>query len=104
VPVFYGHSEAVWATFDRALPPARALDLLRGAPGVLLFDGTDPEKPYPTPMDAAGYDATCVGRVRQDPTNPQTLCLWVVADNVRKGAATNAIQIAEILIRGRKPR
>ena len=98
VPVFYGHSEAVNLETAKKLTPAEARRLLEAAPGVKVVD--DPsQNQYPMPLDAAGQDLTLVGRIREDFTIKNGLNLWVVADNIRKGAATNAVQIAEILIR-----
>jgi|UniRef100_A0A7C3SJV1 aspartate-semialdehyde dehydrogenase len=98
VPVFYGHSEALNIETARKLTPAQARAILAEAPGVKVVD--DPSKNlYPMPLDAAGQDLTLVGRIREDFTIENGLNLWVVADNVRKGAATNAVQIAEILIK-----
>jgi aspartate-semialdehyde dehydrogenase len=98
VPVFYGHSEAVNIETERKLTPAEAREILASAPGVKVVD--EPEKNvYPMPLDAAGQDLTFVGRIREDFSIPNGLNFWVVADNLRKGAATNAVQIAEILIR-----
>jgi aspartate-semialdehyde dehydrogenase len=98
VPVFYGHSEAVNIETERKLTPAEAREILAAAPGVKVVD--EPEKNvYPMPLDAAGQDLTFVGRIREDFSIPNGLNFWVVADNLRKGAATNAVQIAEILIR-----
>jgi aspartate-semialdehyde dehydrogenase len=93
VPVFTGHSLAINAEFARPLPVARALELLRGAPGVELTD-------VPTPLQAAGQDPSFVGRVRQDPgvDDQRGLALFVSSDNLRKGAALNAVQIAELLV------
>jgi aspartate-semialdehyde dehydrogenase len=93
VPVFTGHSLSINAEFARPLPVARALELLRGAPGVELSD-------VPTPLQAAGRDPSYVGRVRQDPGVPDArgLALFVSNDNLRKGAALNAVQIAELLV------
>jgi aspartate-semialdehyde dehydrogenase len=97
VPVFYGHSEAVNIETERKLTPAGARQILSGAPGVKVVD--DPAKfKYPMPLDAAGQDLTFVGRIREDFSIENGLNFWVVADNLRKGAATNAVQIAEILI------
>lgn len=97
VPVFYGHSEAIHVELKAPLTAEQARKLLSKAPGVKLFDDTTKEK-YPTPVkQGAGQDAVFVGRIRQDISHPCGLNLWVVADNVRKGAATNAVQIAEIL-------
>jgi aspartate-semialdehyde dehydrogenase len=97
VPVFYGHSEAVNIETERKLTPHEARQILAQAPGVKVVD--DPLKnQYPMPIDAAGQDLTLVGRIREDFSIDNGLNLWVVADNLRKGAATNAVQIAEILI------
>ena len=96
VPVFYGHSEAVNIETEKKLTPAEARKILAKAPGVKVVD--DPAKfAYPMPLDAAGQDLTLVGRIREDFSIKNGLNLWVVADNLRKGAATNAVQIAEIL-------
>lgn len=102
VPVFNGHAEAVVAEFEQPISADDARGILREAPGILLDD--DPkENLYPTPIDADGVDATLVGRVREDPSAPNALAFWCVADNLRKGAATNAVQIAEILARDYLP-
>jgi aspartate-semialdehyde dehydrogenase len=96
VPVFYGHSESVNIETEKKLTPDQARQLLSRAPGVLVVD--DPSKGlYPLPIDAAGQDLTYVGRIREDESISNGLNLWVVADNLRKGAATNAVQIAELL-------
>jgi len=92
VPVFTGHSLAVVAEFDRAISPAEATSLLDGAPGVELSD-------LPTPRRAAGIDPTLVGRIRVADGAPHALALFVSGDNLRKGAALNAVQIAESLVR-----
>lgn len=97
VPVFYGHSESVNIETERKITVEKAWELLRNAPGVRLVDDVA-NKVYPMPLDAAGQDLTYVGRVREDESIENGLNLWVVADNIRKGAATNAVQIAEILI------
>jgi aspartate-semialdehyde dehydrogenase len=98
VPVFYGHSEAVNVETERKLTAAEARELLAKAPGVKVVD--DPaNRRYPMPIEAAGQDDTLVGRIREDVSLENGLNLWIVADNIRKGAATNAVQIAEILIR-----
>jgi aspartate-semialdehyde dehydrogenase len=96
VPTFYGHAVALTIETERPLAAADARELLRAAPGVLLYDPSS-EIPYPTPADVGGMDAVYVGRVRKDPSHPHGLQLWVAADNVRKGAAVNAVQIAEVL-------
>lgn len=99
VPVFCAHSESINVETETKLTADAARALLREAPGVFLCD--DPENDrYPLALDAVGKDATLVGRIREDESVPNGLVLWVVADNLRKGAALNAVQIAEILIRG----
>ncbi len=96
VPVITGHSLALHVTFDREVSREEAQQVLRESPGVVLVD--DPARgEYPTPADVAGLDPTLVGRVRQSMDNPQALDLFVVGDNLRKGAALNAAQIAELL-------
>ncbi|MDP1996891.1 MAG: Asd/ArgC dimerization domain-containing protein, partial [Gallionella sp.] len=97
VPVFYGHSEAIHIETRRKITAAEARALLEKAPGVIVMDKREPGG-YPTPVEAAGNDATYVGRIREDISCPLGLNLWVVSDNVRKGAALNSVQIAEILI------
>jgi aspartate-semialdehyde dehydrogenase len=98
VPVRIGHSEAINLEFDRPITPEQARATLRQAPGIVLID--DPGRgEVPLALAAAGRDEVFVGRIRRDPTVPNGLNLWVVADNLRKGAATNAVQIAEVLVR-----
>ncbi len=97
VPVFYGHSEALNVEFAKPLSAKEARVVLAGAPGIQVVDNPD-AKMYPMPIDAAGEDEVFVGRIREDATRPNTLNLWVVADNIRKGAALNAVQIAERLL------
>jgi len=97
VPVFYGHSEAVHIETRSKITADEARALLEKAPGVVVVDRREPGG-YPTPIEAAGNDATYVGRIREDISHPLGLNLWVVSDNVRKGAALNSVQIAEILI------
>ncbi len=97
VPVFVGHSEAVNIEFERPISAEEARETLRRAPGCLVIDKHEPGG-YVTPYECAGEDATYVSRVRTDPTVDNGLVLWCVADNLRKGAALNAIQIAECLI------
>ena len=97
VPVFYGHSESVNIETERKITVAKARELLDDAPGVELVDNPNNGE-YPMAMDAAGEDLTLVGRIREDATIKNGLNLWIVADNLRKGAATNAVQIAELLI------
>ncbi|MCX4024862.1 aspartate-semialdehyde dehydrogenase [Endozoicomonas sp. SM1973] len=99
VPVFYGHSEAVHIETKEKITAAQAQELLKKAPGVVLLDEHQ-DGGYPTPVtEAAGEDPVYVGRVREDISCDRGLNLWVVADNVRKGAALNSVQIAEILIK-----
>ena len=99
VPVFFGHAEAVHIETREKIDAATARALLEAAPGVEVVDERKPGG-YPTPVgDAAGKDAVFVGRIREDISHPNGLDLWVVADNIRKGAALNAVQVAEILIR-----
>jgi aspartate-semialdehyde dehydrogenase len=99
VPVFYGHSEAVHIETRDKINAESARKLLREAPGVCVVDDRK-DGGYPTPVtDAAGRDAVFVGRIREDISHPRGLNLWVVSDNVRKGAALNSIQIAECLIK-----
>ena len=97
VPVFIGHALAVVAEFEDAVDLQRARDALRDAPGVVLHDHRE-DGGYVTPLDCAGEDATYVSRLRIDPTVPNGLAFWCVADNLRKGAALNAVQIAEALV------
>ncbi|MBI4188072.1 MAG: aspartate-semialdehyde dehydrogenase [Chloroflexi bacterium] len=98
VPVFNGHSEAVHIEFSQAMSPEEARRILSQAPGVKLLD--DPViSLYPQPWSASGTDEVYVGRIRQDASHPRGLAMWVVADNIRKGAALNAVQIAEELIK-----
>ena len=97
VPVAVGHAEAVWAAFECAVAPAEARDLLERSPGVQVLDDLEQDR-YPTPLVAAGTDPVYVGRIRADLGEPGALSLFVVADNLRKGAALNAVQIAERLM------
>jgi aspartate-semialdehyde dehydrogenase len=97
VPVFIGHAEAITAEFEHPVNVGEARDLLRRAPGIVVQDERD-DGGYVTQVDCAGEDATYVSRIRRDPTVPNGLGLWVVADNLRKGAALNAVQIAESLV------
>ncbi len=97
VPVFIGHGEAVHVEFARPVSVAEARALLRAAPGVIVLDHHE-DGAYATPLDAQGEDATFVSRIRRDPTVENGLAFWCVADNLRKGAALNAVQIAETLI------
>ena len=104
VPVRIGHSEAINIEFHNPITADQAREALRKAPGIVVLD--DPGKgEVPLPLNLTGRDEVFVGRVRRDPTVPHGLNIWVVADNLRKGAATNAVQIAEVLIqRGWLPR
>jgi aspartate-semialdehyde dehydrogenase len=97
VPVFVGHSESVNIEFENPITADKARTILRSAPGLLVVDKREDEG-YVTPIEAAGEDATYVSRIRKDPTVENGLSLWVVSDNLRKGAALNAVQIAEALI------
>ena len=97
VPVFVGHSEAVNIEFENPISADEAREILRNAPGCLVIDKREPGG-YATPFEAAGEDATYISRIREDPTVDNGLALWCVSDNLRKGAALNAIQIAECLI------
>src|SRR5438552_4787957 len=97
VPVFVGHSEAVNIEFEHPITADEARDILRNAPGCLVIDKHEPGG-YVTPYEAAGEDATYISRIREDNTVENGLSLWCVSDNLRKGAALNAIQIAECLI------
>ena len=98
VPVFYGHSEAVHIETRQKISAQQARELLSRAPGVTVIDERVPGG-YPTAVtEAAGQDPVFVGRIREDISHPRGLNLWVVSDNVRKGAALNSVQIAEVLV------
>lgn len=98
VPVFIGHAVAVHAEFSQPVTPEEARKILSGAPGVKVVD--EPSKSvYPYPVMAAGADDTYVGRIRKDASHPNGLAMWIVADNIRKGAALNAVQIAEEMLK-----
>ncbi len=103
VPVFVGHAESIYVELERPINADEARERLRAAKGIIVMDEPTelPDgkayRTYPTPLDAAGKDAVYIGRIRNDPFNPNGLWLWVVADNLRKGAALNAVQIAETL-------
>jgi aspartate-semialdehyde dehydrogenase len=97
VPVFIGHAEAVTVEFERAATASEARAALREAPGVQVIDHRE-DGGYVTPADCVGEDAVYVSRIRRDPTVPHGLSFWCVSDNLRKGAALNAIQIAELLV------
>lgn len=98
VPVFCSHSESINVETEKKLTAADVKAILREAPGVIVADEPE-DNVYPMPIDAVGKDATYVGRIREDDSVANGINLWVVADNLRKGAALNAVQIAEILIR-----
>jgi len=97
IPVMGGHSESVNIEFDNEFDLGEVKQLLASAPGVVLLDDPANQK-YPMPMDAHERDEVFVGRLRRDETQPKTLNMWIVSDNLRKGAATNAVQIAEYLM------
>ena len=97
VPVFIGHSEAVNIEFEQPITADEARDILREAPGCLVVDKRE-DGGYITPVEAAGEDATYISRIREDSTIDNGLNIWVVSDNLRKGAALNAVQIAELLV------
>jgi aspartate-semialdehyde dehydrogenase len=96
--VFIGHAEAVHVEFERPITEQQAWEALRAAPGVTVLDRRD-DGGYATPVEIAGEDPVYVSRLRKDPTVPHGLAFWCVADNLRKGAALNAVQIAEELVR-----
>lgn len=96
IPVMGGHSESVNIEFENEFDINEVFDLLKKSPGVIVVDDIKNQK-YPMPMDANDKDEVFVGRIRRDETQPKTLNMWIVSDNLRKGAATNAIQIAEYL-------
>jgi aspartate-semialdehyde dehydrogenase len=98
VPVAVGHSEAIHLELERPMSPEEAREVLADAPGLVVLD--DPQQSaYPTPLGAAGQDAVYVGRIRSDPSHARGLAMWVVSDNLRKGAALNAIQVFELIAR-----
>jgi aspartate-semialdehyde dehydrogenase len=97
VPVFVSHSESVNIEFENPISAEEAQEILREAPGVVLVDKREDEG-YITPVEATGEFATYVSRVRTDPTVDNGLALWCVSDNLRKGAALNAVQIAELML------
>ena len=96
VPVFVGHSESINLEFEKELSAEQAMDILREAPGVMLIDKRE-DGGYVTPVECVGDGATFISRVREDPTVDSGISLWCVSDNLRKGAALNAVQIAELL-------
>jgi aspartate-semialdehyde dehydrogenase len=97
VPVYVGHAMTANLQFRRPVSRHEAVDLLRDAAGVQLVDDGNGS---PTPLEAAGIDPVLVGRVREDPSQPGAIDLWVTGDNLRKGAALNAVQMAELLVDG----
>jgi aspartate-semialdehyde dehydrogenase len=99
VPVFIGHAESVNVQFESPVSVAEARKALRAAPGVLVIDKHDEQDGYVTPAEIAGDDNVFVSRIRADKSAENTLNMWVVADNLRKGAALNAVQVAELLIK-----
>jgi aspartate-semialdehyde dehydrogenase len=96
VPVMVGHSEAIWAEFEDPLSAEQAASILRAAPSVRVLD----LPAFPTPAQAAGGDEVLVGRIRRDTASPNGVALYLSCDNLRKGAALNAIQIADLLLAG----
>jgi aspartate-semialdehyde dehydrogenase len=98
IPVMLSHSEAIHAELEREMDIEEVRELLRNAPGVVVID--DPKQHgYPVPLEAAGRDEVLVGRIRKDPSHPRGIAMWVVSDNLRKGAALNAIQTFELVAR-----
>ena len=96
VPIFRCHGESVTAQFEKELAPEKAKEILRNAAGVVVLD--DPKNAvYPMPITGAGKDSVYVGRIRKDTGLKNAISMWVVSDNLRKGAALNAVQIAELL-------
>ena len=98
VPVMGGHSESVNIEFENEFELADVREILEKSEGIVVTDDVANLK-YPMPMDAHGKDEVFVGRLRRDETQPKTLNMWIVADNLRKGAATNAVQIGEYLVK-----
>jgi aspartate-semialdehyde dehydrogenase len=99
VPVFYGHSEAIHIETRDKISAARVTELLTGAPGITVLD-EHADGGYPTAVtEGANHDPVYVGRIREDISHPRGIDLWVVSDNVRKGAALNSVQIAEMLVK-----
>jgi aspartate-semialdehyde dehydrogenase len=94
IPTFFGHAMTVWAEFEQPVDPAEARRLIASQAGVTVVDDPSSEQ-YPTPMDAAGTDSVLVGRIRADSSLAGALTLWTVTDSIRKGAATNVIQVIE---------
>ncbi len=98
VPTFVGHAEALNIEFERELSADKARRILRESPGIMVWDKPGEKGGYMTPAESAGEFATYISRIREDSTQDNTLNMWVVADNLRKGAALNAVQIAEVLV------
>jgi aspartate-semialdehyde dehydrogenase len=99
IPVTNCHSESIVVETDKKVTVARARELFAATPGLVVIDDL-PKKRYPMPKDCSGRDETFVGRIREDPSHSSAIAFWCVSDNLRKGAATNAIQIAEALVAG----
>ena len=97
VPVFRAHSEAVNIEFTKPFPTEEAYKILKSAPGVEILEDVGKNR-FPMPQDVTGRDPISVGRIRQDISNPNALELWLCGDQIRKGAALNAVQIAELLL------
>jgi aspartate-semialdehyde dehydrogenase len=97
IPVMGGHSESVNIEFEKEFELDEVRKILSEAPGIILVDDPATQQ-YPMPMDAHEKDEVFVGRIRRDETQPKTMNMWIVSDNLRKGAATNAVQIAEYLV------
>ena len=100
VPSLRSHSESIWLETERPVSVAEAREAFANAPGVILMDNPA-EKEYPMPLYLAGKDAVYVGRIRKDMAEENGLAFWIVSDQIRKGAALNAVQIAEYLIKKR---
>lgn len=101
VPVLRAHSEAIWIETERPITPQEARQALENAPGIVVLDNPA-EKVYPMPLDIADHDPVYVGRIREDIANPNGLTFWVVSDQIRKGAALNAVQIARYILEHKK--
>lgn len=101
VPVLRAHSEAIWIETERPITPQEARHALENAPGIVVLDNPA-EKVYPMPLDIADHDPVYVGRIREDIANPNGLTFWVVGDQIRKGAALNAVQIARYILEHKK--
>lgn len=101
VPVMRAHSEAIWVETEEPVSVEAAREAFAGAEGLVLMDNPA-EKVYPMPLFTAGKDPVYVGRVRQDLANPRGLSFWVVGDQIKKGAALNAVQIAQYMLKNRK--